>query len=65
MPEGGTGMNSQNLKRFALHVLFGTVAAWCALIASNASTLDLPPETIVVVVAVATAAASFFRGKAQ
>ena len=57
-------MNTDNIKRFTLHVLFGALAAGATLLVSDVGSLNLDPTISGIVVLVGTAAASFFRGKA-
>ena len=52
-----------NQKRFALHLAFAAGAAAATFVVTNVSALSLPAGVDVVVIAVATSAASFFRSK--
>jgi len=55
----------KNLRRFVLHTVFAAAAALTLFISSNVADIGIPAEYQTLAVALATAAASFFRGQAE
>lgn len=66
MKLGPVGLNTANLRRFALHLLFGTIAIGLASVTADALIQVGVDARIAAVAAIAaTAAASFFRSEAS
>jgi len=55
----------KNLRRFVLHTVFAAAAALMLFLGGSAADIGIPAEYQTLAVALATAAASFFRGQAE
>ena len=56
---------SDNSKRFMIHLGFAALAAIATFTVQNIGILNLSPNEQAIIVAIASSAASFFRGKVQ